>query len=146
MKVFIFDERLNRITKESSIVSSILNFSVDVLSSIVSQEDLDYGWVITVYQGRLYFYDKGLFRLLRFESVSGKISEALNLDIKDSTEPLYDLWYRDFNKLTGEIIHERKEMCIFPKSKEIMRIQANKFGFYKLCSNELRHAFVREIS
>lgn len=55
----------------------------------------------------------------------------------------YQLMIRVINTKTKEVISDKKEMCMFPNTKEVVRKAAKRNGYYKLSENVMRHSYAK---
>ena len=55
----------------------------------------------------------------------------------------YQLMIRVINTKTKEVISDKKEMCMFPNTKEVVRKAAKRNGCYILGENIIRHSYAK---
>lgn len=57
----------------------------------------------------------------------------------------YQLMIRTINVKTKQVISDKKEMCMFPNDKHIVRNAARKNGCYNLGNNIIRHSYAKMV-
>ena len=55
----------------------------------------------------------------------------------------YQLMIRVIDTKTKEVISDKKEMCIFPNNKNVIRKAAKRNGCYKIGKNLIRHSYAK---
>lgn len=67
-------------------------------------------------------------------------------DIKEKINTVkYQLMTRVLNIETKEVVSDRRESCMFPSSKNIVRAAARKNGCYKIGKNLIRHSYAKPL-
>ena len=57
----------------------------------------------------------------------------------------YQLMIRTINVKTKQVISDKKEMCMFPNEKNIIRKAAKRNGCYNLGNNIIRHSYAKMV-
>lgn len=57
----------------------------------------------------------------------------------------YQLMIRVLNTKTKEVVSEKREMCMFPNDKNVIRAAARKNGCYRLGENLIRHSYAKSV-